>query len=382
MILALESSCDETAVALFDPAVGLTNEWVHSQIALHEAYGGVVPDLASREHLEHFGPLLQRALTTVRPEQVTKIAVTNGPGLAACLAMGLAAAKSLGLAWRVPVVGVNHLRAHAFSPFIALHAVNPPAFDEEFAKLLPHLGLLVSGGNTLLFSLDEARRIRLLASTMDDAAGEALDKGAKLLGLGYPGGPQVEKLAAAGSPSAFSFPKAVAQRSTLEFSFSGLKTSLRYQLEKMPLADIERCKADLCASYQAAVFDALVRKSRLALERGFTGPGLQTPSNPTGPTHSDVRTESPLHSKTTQAYRSFGLSGGVANNRTLQALLEQLTTQHNVPFLRAQPKHTGDNAGMIAFAAWAEQEPAGIDAAGLDLTIAPSLRLSTEGPAD
>ncbi len=344
MILALESSCDETAVAVFDPATGLTGEWIHSQIALHEAYGGVVPDLASREHLAHFGPLLQRALATVKPEQVTKIAVTNGPGLAACLAMGLAAAKSLGLAWRVPVVGVNHLRAHAFSPFIALHAANPAAFDGEFAKLLPHLGLLVSGGNTALFSLDESRRITLLASTMDDAAGEALDKGAKLLGLGYPGGPLVEKLAASGNPTAFAFPKAVAQRSTLEFSFSGLKTSLRYQLEKMAPEEIERRKADLCASYQAAVFEALVRKSQLALERGV--------------------------------YRSFGLSGGVANNQTLQTRLAQATQQINVPFFRAQPKHTGDNAGMIAFAAWAERETGGVNEAGLSLEIAPSLPLA------
>lgn len=344
MILALESSCDETAVAVFDPLVGLTGEWVHSQIALHGPYGGVVPDLASREHLAHFGPLLHRALAAVRPDRVTRIAVTNGPGLAACLAMGLAAAKSLGLAWRVPVVGVNHLRAHAFSPFIALHATNPAAFDGELAKLLPHLGLLVSGGNTALFSLDDARRITLLASTMDDAAGEALDKGAKLLGLGYPGGPQVEKLALSGNPAAFAFPKAVAQRSTLEFSFSGLKTSLRYQLEKMAPEEIERRKADLCASYQAAVFEALVRKSRLALERG--------------------------------AYRSFGLSGGVANNLTLQAQLEKTAQQINVPFLRAQPKHTGDNAGMIAFAAWAEREAGGVNEAGLAIEIAPSLALS------
>ena len=344
MILALESSCDETAVAVFDPQTGLTGEWVHSQIALHGAYGGVVPDLASREHLAHFGPLLQRALAAVRPEQVTAIAVTHGPGLAACLAMGLAAAKSLGLAWRVPVVGVHHLRAHAFSSFIALHADNPADFDGALAKLLPHLGLLVSGGNTALFAIDEARHITLLASTMDDAAGEALDKGAKLLGLGYPGGPQVEKLALSGNPAAYAFPKAVAQRSTLEFSFSGLKTSLRYQLEKMPPAEIERRKADLCASYQAAVFEALVRKSRLALERG--------------------------------AYRSFGLSGGVANNQTLQAGLARVAQEINVPFFRAHPQHTGDNAGMIAFAAWAERETDGIDTAGLALEIAPSLPLA------
>lgn len=344
MILALESSCDETAVALFDPARGFAGEWVHSQIALHETYGGVVPDLASREHLQYFGPLVQRALATVPATTVTKIAVTNGPGLAACLAMGLSVAKSLALSWRVPVVGVNHLRAHAFSPFIALHEANPAAFDDEFAKLLPHLGLLVSGGNTALFSIDESRRIELIASTLDDAAGEALDKGAKLLGLGYPGGPQVERLARTGNARAFEFPKAIAQRATLDFSFSGLKTSLRYQLEKMSPEDIERQKADLCASYQASVMDALVRKTKLALDR----------------------TE----------YRSLGLSGGVANNQFLQSELAAVGQRRNVPFFRARPQHTGDNAGMIAFAAFAEREAGGVNEAGFGLEIAPSLALA------
>lgn len=352
MILALESSCDETAIAVFDPARGLTGEWVHSQIALHEAYGGVVPDLASRAHLEHFGPLLRHALGTVKPAEITKIVVTQGPGLAACLAMGLATAKSLGLAWSVPVVGVNHLRAHAFSPFIALHAANPAIFEERLAGLLPHLGLLVSGGNTALFSIDESRCIRLIASTMDDAAGEALDKGAKLLGLGYPGGPQVEKLARGGNPAAFAFPKAVAQRASLEFSFSGLKTSLRYQLEKLTPEVIEQRRADFCASYQRAVFESLVRKTGLALERPSTGSG-QAP-----------------------AYRSFGLSGGVANNQTLQAELEKVARQHRVTFLRALPQHTGDNAGMIAFAAWIERETGSVQEAGYALEIAPSLPLA------
>jgi N6-L-threonylcarbamoyladenine synthase len=351
MIFALESSCDETAVAVFDPARGFVGEWVHSQIALHETYGGVVPDLASREHLQHFAPLVQRALGVVSPTQVTQVAVTHGPGLAACLAMGLSTAKSLGLAWRVPVVGVNHLRAHAFSPFIALHEQAPAEFDAAFARLLPHLGLLVSGGNTALFTIDEERRIKLIASTMDDAAGEALDKGAKLLGLGYPGGPQVEKLARAGDAKAFQFPKAVAQKATLDFSFSGLKTSLRYTLEKMSPEEIGRRKADLCGSYQHAVMDALVRKARLAFDQG--------------------------------AYRSVGLSGGVANNQVLQGEIEKLATQRRVPFFRARPQHTGDNAGMIAFAAWAEREPGGVardsdgtSGAGFDLEIAPSLALA------
>ncbi|MBA4138027.1 MAG: tRNA (adenosine(37)-N6)-threonylcarbamoyltransferase complex transferase subunit TsaD [Opitutus sp.] len=344
MILALESSCDETAVAVFDPVHGLIGEWVHSQIALHETYGGVVPDLASREHLAHFAPLLQRALAQVPVERVEKIAVTHGPGLAACLAMGLSAAKSLALAWRVPVVGVNHLRAHAFSPFIPVHERAPTDFDAEVAKLLPHLGLLVSGGNTALLAIGEDRSIRLLASTMDDAAGEALDKGAKLLGLGYPGGPQVEKLARTGNASAFQFPKAVAPKATLDFSFSGLKTSLRYTLEKMLPEEIARRQADLCASYQQAVMEALVRKTKLVLEQS--------------------------------EFRSVGLSGGVANNQLLQAQIEKLAQTRRVPFLRARPSHTGDNAGMIAFAAWAEREAGGVSERGFDLEIAPSLALA------
>lgn len=348
MILALESSCDETAVALFDPARGLAGEWVHSQIALHETYGGVVPDLASREHLQHCGPLLARALAAAPSGAVDQIAVTRGPGLAACLAMGLAAAKSLSVAWSVPVVGVNHLRAHAFSPFIALHAADPAGFDAALARLLPHLGLLVSGGNTALFRIENDRRIRLLSSTLDDAAGEALDKGAKLLGLGYPGGPQVERLARTGDAKAFQFPKAVAQKATLDFSFSGLKTSLRYTLEKMQPQEIERRKADLCASYQHAVLDALARKTRLALEQG--------------------------------GYRSIGLSGGVANNRVLQADIERIAASGGVPFLRTLAAHTGDNAGMIAFAAWAEREPGGLALDGFGLEIAPSLPLAAGAP--
>src|ERR1019366_7477172 len=209
MILALESSCDETAVAVFDPARGLTGEWVHSQIALHGRHGGVVPDLATREHLRHFAPLLARAQAGTDWTPISEVAVTNGPGLAACLAIGVAAAKSLALALRMPVVGVNHLRGHVWSPFIALHAEAPADFPARLAELLPHLGLIVSGGNTLLFRLDADRRVTVLSSTRDDAAGEALDKGAKLLGLGYPGGPLIEQSAANGRPDAYDFPRGI-----------------------------------------------------------------------------------------------------------------------------------------------------------------------------
>jgi len=323
MILALETSCDETAVAVFDPARGLIGEWIHSQIALHGRYGGVVPDLATREHLRTIAPLLERAKDiTDNFCTVTNLAVTNGPGLAGCLAIGTAAAKSLALALKQPLVGVNHLRGHAFSPFIALHAEAPAEFEKKFAALLPHLGLIVSGGNTLLFRLDAERRITVISSTRDDAAGEALDKGAKLLGLGYPGGPLIEQEAAKGRPDAYDFPRGIGPRSELDFSFSGLKTSLRYLLEKMSPEEIATRKPDLCASYQQAVVDALARKTAgaLALEN----------------------------------FASLGLSGGVANNRLLRAMMERLAAKQRLPVLIAQPKHTGDNAGMIAFAAWAD----------------------------
>jgi N6-L-threonylcarbamoyladenine synthase len=226
---------------------------------------------------------------------------------------------------------------------VALHAEAPADFDARLRELLPHLGLIVSGGNTLLFTLDAARRLKVLSSTRDDAAGEALDKGAKLLGLGYPGGPLIEKLAANGRADAYDFPRGIGRRDELDFSFSGLKTSLRYLLEKMPAAEVEARRADLCASYQAAVIDALSRKTRAALRQGEG------------------------------AYRSLGLSGGVANNRALRAALEAEAKRARIPFFAAQPKHTGDNAGMIAFAAWADREAT--DASGLALRIEPGAAL-------
>lgn len=355
MILAIETSCDETAIALFDPTRGLAHEWVHSQIALHGRYGGVVPDLATREHLRTVAPLIERACVASKNfEGITQIAVTHGPGLAGCLAIGTAAAKALALALGVPVVGVNHLRGHAFSPFITLHSDAPDLFAESFAALLPHLGLIVSGGNTILFCLDQNRRISLLSTTRDDAAGEALDKGAKLLGLGYPGGPLIEKLAATqGAKSdAFDFPRGIGPRSDLDFSFSGLKTSLRYALEKMTPAEITARMPDICASYQQAVIDALVRKTTLAL----------------------------AHPATVRGIASLGLSGGVANNRTLRTALGRVAENHRIPFLMADPSHTGDNAGMIAFAAWADPAVRAVGGttafSGAELRIEPGLELA------
>ncbi len=368
MILALESSCDETAVAVFDPARGLMGEWVHSQIALHEAYGGVVPDLASREHLQNFGGLLHRALAVAPPAAITRIAVTNGPGLAACLAMGLAAAKSLGLAWRVPVVGVNHLRAHAFSPFIALHAAQPAAFDHEFAQLLPHLGLLVSGGNTALFTIDERRHVRLLAATMDDAAGEALDKGAKLLGLGYPGGPWIDALARFGDPKAVPFafsqiktkahlagktPRTKAAETApiadldphFLFSFSGIKTAvLRYvELHGIRAGVDERIAAMLAGARPPKTKEealALCPQPILDLIASFQ--------------HAVV---GDLLKKTFAASESLGanrilVTGGVAANRELRERFSVEAQRRGLQVSFPTLALSTDNAAMIAAAAW------------------------------
>lgn len=348
MILALESSCDETAVALFDPQRGMVGEWIHSQIALHEHHGGVVPDLATREHLRHFAPLLVRAMTGGGGrgwEAVSEVVVTHGPGLAACLAIGVAAAKALAFDLEVPLTGVNHLRGHVWSPFIAVHAQEPSRFDDRMQELLPHLGLVVSGGNTLLFTIDRERRVAVLSSTRDDAAGEALDKGAKLLGLGYPGGPLIEKTAKTGNPTAFDFPRGIGRRDELDFSFSGVKTSLRYQIEKMTPEEVRSRLPDLCASYQQAIVDALVRKTRAALRQGEG------------------------------EFRSLGLSGGVANNLTLRTALQSEADRVQISFHAAQPRHTGDNAGMIAFAAFADRSGAN-GSAGMGLRIEPAAPLA------
>jgi N6-L-threonylcarbamoyladenine synthase len=324
MIIGIESSCDESALALFDPASGLRGEWVHSQILKHQAYGGIVPDLASREHLDHFPLLLKELLALHQPGPADLVAVTSGPGLAGCLALGIALGRSLELACGTPLTGVNHLRGHAWSPFIALHAEDPAGFRPRLREQLPHLGLIVSGGNTVLFGIDRQERIQVLAATVDDAAGEALDKGAKLLGMPYPGGPLIEQAAAGGDPRAFDFPRAFPQAGAHRFSFSGLKTSLRYQLEKMSDRELQAALPHLCASYQQAVVDALARKTRQFLRAG--------------------------------GWRSLGLSGGVANNARLRGAFRDMAERAGVPVRIAEPRHTGDNAAMIAFAAFADPD--------------------------
>jgi len=342
MILGIESSCDESAVALFDPKRGVVSSLIHSQLDLHREYGGVVPDLAVREHLEKFPALLRQLGTERTFSTISTIAVTRGPGLAGCLAIGISAAKACALLWRSELVGVNHLTAHAWSPFIPIHRDAPARFDWEIQALLPHLGLIVSGGNTLLFRIEKSRRIVVLADTRDDAAGEALDKGAKLLGLPYPGGPEVEQRAAKGDAAAFKFPLAFPDPKDRAFSFSGVKTSLRYRLEKMSRHEIEERNNDLCASYQQAVIDALIRKFSQVL-------------------------------KQEKGVRSIGLSGGVANNRALRARVEQVGLRFERRALIAESGTTGDNAAMIAFAAFAD--PSHVSRDGDSMRFEPGLPL-------
>lgn len=323
LVLAIETSCDESAAAVLDPAQGFLGEFVHSQINEHRVYGGVVPDLASREHLTNLPPVVAQALAKVGERPLDLLAVTEGPGLPGCLALGIAYAQAFARSRGLSLVGVNHLRAHAWSTFLPLFEESPPTFRDRLPDFLPHLGLLVSGGNTLLFCLDEDHRITVLAKTVDDAAGEALDKGAKLLGLPYPGGPEIERWAEGGTADRYPFPVAFAEADHLGFSFSGLKTSLRYRLEKIPETEFRQQFADLCASYQAAVIDALVLMTRRALQRG--------------------------------SFRSLGLSGGVANNGPLRERFAAMASPA-LPALTAARRHTGDNAGMIAFAAWLDQD--------------------------
>ena len=338
MILGIESSCDESAIALLHKNGNVMGEWIHSQIANHADYGGVVPDVAVREHMEKFFPLLDQAKHARELSDVVDlIAVTRGPGLIGCLGVGLTVGKTLGNLWGVPVVGVNHLRGHAFSPFMHLGSSL-----EQWAEYLPHLGLLVSGGNTILFEVSKDIQITVLGRTMDDAVGEALDKGAKLLGLSYPGGAQMEKFAQDGDPGAFKFPVYQSSRNDLSFSFSGLKTSMLYTLQKMNETEVKQNFADLCASYQQAAVVQLVRQTQAALKQG--------------------------------TYNSLGLSGGVANNQKLRDRFHALAEDLGFPLLAAQKKHTGDNAAMIAFAALADPAGTWSDFDG-SLNVSPGLKM-------
>ena len=256
LTLGIETSCDETGVALYDSERGLLGEALHSQVDLHALYGGVVPELASRDHVRRLLPLAREALARADRTlgDVDLVAYTRGPGLAGALLVGAAVASGIGLALGKPVAGIHHLEGHLLSPLLARPA---PAF--------PFVALLVSGGHTQLMAVEGVGRYRLLGETADDAAGEAFDKTATLLGLGYPGGPALSRLAATGDPKRYAFPRPLMASGELDFSFSGLKTAVMQAVRGRTPTEAER--ADLAASFQAAVVDVLAAKCRLALER-------------------------------------------------------------------------------------------------------------------
>jgi N6-L-threonylcarbamoyladenine synthase len=300
VILAIETSCDETAAALIDEAGGLHANVVSSQAELHARFGGVVPEIASRRHLELIGPVVRSALDEAKLsfEQLDAVAVTQGPGLIGALLVGISAAKAIAWAQGLPLVPVDHLLGHVAALYLEPVRLEPP-----------FLCLLTSGGHTLLLDVREHTSLRLLGTTLDDAAGEAFDKGARLLGLGYPGGAALDALAQGGDASAYSFP--VARLDGLDFSFSGLKTALLYEVRGLSDGELERRRADLAASYQHAIVRALVERTLQAAEQSGA--------------------------------RQIAVAGGVAANSELRAALSGAAL--------APVELCTDNAAMIASAA-------------------------------
>lgn len=317
-ILGIETSCDETAAAIVQDGHQVKSSVISSQIALHAGYGGVIPELAAREHLKNIGPIVQAALNQARVElqYIDAIAVTSNPGLIPALLVGNAFAKGLAATLGIPVIGINHFLAHIYGTFIDNNeSLNNP---ENY----PILALVVSGGHTAIVLIQQDGNAKIIGSTLDDAAGEALDKAAKILNLGYPGGPIIDKLAKTGNPEAFNFPrsltgargKPLAPEHKFDFSFSGVKTSLLNTVKSM--THIDDILPDLLASYQAAVMDVLIMKA-IAAASEYNA-------------------------------RLICLCGGVACNSYLRQNLQTAAEKARRKLLLAPPKYCTDNAAMVA----------------------------------
>lgn len=335
LVLGIETSCDETAAAVIEDGRRVRSDVVASQVMVHAEYGGVVPEVASRQHLATVIPVLRRAVKDagIQFSDLDGLAVTCGPGLVGALLVGVEVAKSVGYALGKPVVGVNHLAGH-----LAAASLHDPARPEPPAY--PHLALLVSGGHTMLLRRESPVKVTLLGATRDDAAGEAFDKVAKLLGLGYPGGIVIDKLAATGNPVAHTFPRALPQRDDFDFSFSGLKTAVSTFLAGRAKPEGQEL-ADVCASFQAAVVDVLVKKSRRAL--------------------------------VAQGLKTLVVCGGVAANRGLRQGLASAAEEDGFALCIPVPRLCTDNAAMIG-AAGTDLLRLGRTSA-LDLSVDPGLPL-------
>ena len=310
-ILGIETSCDETGVAIYDEEKGLIANQLHTQIALHADYGGVVPELASRDHIRKLAPLLQAALQEAHltAKDIDGIAYTSGPGLVGALLVGSTVARSLAYAWNVPAIGVHHMEGHLLAPMLE---ENPPHF--------PFVALLVSGGHTQLVRVDGVGRYELLGESIDDAAGEAFDKTAKLLGLDYPGGAALARLALKGTPNRFAFPRPMTDRPGLDFSFSGLKTFAANTLHQVMQEEgelTEQSKADIAYAFQEAVVDTLAIKCKRALKQ--TG------------------------------LKRLVIAGGVSANKQLRQTLAELMQQLGGDVFYPQPQFCTDNGAMIAY---------------------------------
>jgi N6-L-threonylcarbamoyladenine synthase len=309
LILGVESSCDETGLALYDTERGLLSHALHSQVAMHEEYGGVVPELASRDHIRRALPLLEQVLAQAGAQvaDVDAIAYTQGPGLAGALLVGASVACSLGLATDKPVLGVHHLEGHLLSPLLAS---DPPEF--------PFVALLVSGGHTQLMRVDGVGQYTLLGETLDDAAGEAFDKSAKLLGLGYPGGPAISRLAEFGDPLAYQLPRPMLHSKDFNFSFSGLKTAVLTVVKNQAANICEQDKANIARGFVDAIVDVLTSKCVKALKH--TG------------------------------LKRLVIAGGVGANRQLRESLNAAAASKKFKVYYPELEFCTDNGAMIAFA--------------------------------
>ncbi|KNC90068.1 tRNA (adenosine(37)-N6)-threonylcarbamoyltransferase complex transferase subunit TsaD [Trabulsiella odontotermitis] len=306
-VLGIETSCDETGIAIYDDVNGLLANQLYSQVKLHADYGGVVPELASRDHVRKTVPLIQAALkeANLTAKDIDAVAYTAGPGLVGALLVGATVGRSLAFAWNVPAIPVHHMEGHLLAPMLE---DNPPAY--------PFVALLVSGGHTQLISVTGIGEYTLLGESIDDAAGEAFDKTAKLLGLDYPGGPMLSKLASQGTEGRFVFPRPMTDRPGLDFSFSGLKTFAANTIRDNENDD--QTRADIARAFEDAVVDTLMIKCRRALDQ--TG------------------------------FKRLVMAGGVSANRTLRAKLAEMMQKRHGEVFYARPEFCTDNGAMIAYA--------------------------------
>lgn len=332
LILAIESSCDETAAAVVKNGRTVLSNVINSQIDIHTLYGGVVPEIASRKHIENINPVIEMALkeANVTLDDITAIGVTYGPGLVGALLVGVAEAKAIAFAKKKPLVGVHHIEGHISANYIEHADLEPP-----FAALV------VSGGHTHLVMVKDYGTYEIIGRTRDDAAGEAFDKVARAVGLGYPGGPKVDKLAKEGNPHAIEFPRAQVDDAPYDFSFSGIKSAVLNYINSCEMKQVEINKADLVASFQNAVIEALVSRAvRLTEEMGI---------------------------------KKLAIAGGVASNSALRAALTKECDQRGITFYSPSPALCTDNAAMIGAAAYYEYLNG--TRHGYDLNAVPNLKL-------